>query len=545
MDVQNPNETPRSESEARGQRDFADFLSGSHQLDPETQLPIPEDHGESSHSGSSPIDEHLKPELRDRAEVIGTAGRWFAGWCLRFIIIGAALYVAAQAFGKLWAGILPVCLSLIVCTVLWPIVRTLRGWKVPNSLAVLITILGFFAAIVGIFALIVPSAVDQGKTLVGQASDGVEKIKDWMQGPPLNLQESQYNDALNQATNWLQERSGDIASNLATWGTETLSILVTMFVMLVLTFFFLKDGENFLPLVRRVTGRRVGWHLTEVLTRCWDTLGGFIRTQAIVSMIDAVFIGLGLVLLDVPLAGALAVLTFFGGFIPMVGAFVAGALSVLIALVAVDFNAALLALLLVVAVQQLEGNILQPVLQSRAMNVHPVVILLSVTIGSTLFGIVGAFLAVPTAAMITVILRYLGDMTDLATGEKTSKDITFRTTAGSLTGKQSERAAQRWQQRRHQALRRHHTQSADSVQADAAGSPHASTSTQIAADASGTAGHNNAANGDGAGVTEHGGGALSHADATPAHAGATPSAENSVMGRMKRILGSIRGGNGQ
>mgnify|MGYP001757821245 FL=1 len=140
--------------------------------------------------------------------------------------------------------------------------------------------------------------------------------------------------------------------------------------MLVLTFFFLKDGENFLPMLRRVTGRRVGWHLTEVLTRCWNTLGGFIRTQAIVSAIDAIFIGLGLVLLNVPLAGPLAILTFFGGFIPMVGAFVAGALSVLIALVAVDFNTALMALLLVVAVQQLEGNILQPVLQSRAMNVH-------------------------------------------------------------------------------------------------------------------------------------------------------------------------------
>ena len=166
------------------------------------------------------------------------------------------------------------------------------------------------------------------------------------------------------------------------------------------------------------------------------------------SAIDAIFIGLGLVLLNVPLAGPLAILTFFGGFIPMVGAFVAGALSVLIALVAVDFNTAVMALLLVIAVQQLEGNILQPVLQSRAMNVHPVIILLSVTLGSTLFGIIGAFLAVPCAAMIAVILRYMGDLTDLATGEKTSQDIEFATTAGSLTGEQSERAAQRWQELR-------------------------------------------------------------------------------------------------
>ena len=433
----------------------------------------------------SPIDEELNPELRDRAEVIGTTGRWFAGWCLRFIIIAAALYLGFQVFGKLWAGILPVCLSVIVCTVLWPVVRLLRKLKIPNSLAVLISILGFFALIIGTFAAIAPSAVDQGKTIVNQASDGIGRIQDWLQGPPVNLQESQFNDGVQQITDWLQNKSGDIATSIAAFGTETASLLVTLFVMLVLTFFFLKDGENFLPMLRRVTGRRVGWHLTEVLTRCWNTLGGFIRTQAIVSAIDAIFIGLGLVLLNVPLAGPLAILTFFGGFIPMVGAFVAGALSVLIALVAVDFNTAVMALLLVIAVQQLEGNILQPVLQSRAMNVHPVIILLSVTLGSTLFGIIGAFLAVPFAAMIAVILRYMGDLTDLATGEKTSRDIEFATTAGSLTGEQSERAAQRWQELR-KAMMLSNSQKSDKAKTDknaAAAATEGSTTAAVSDDA--------------------------------------------------------------
>lgn len=389
------------------------------------------------------VDEGLRPELRDRAEVIGTSVRWFAGWCLRFIIIGVAAYVASRVFGKLWSGILPILLSLIVCTVLWPVVRTLRKFKVPNALAVALTILGFFALIGGIFAAIAPSAVEQSRTLATQASDGISKIQQWLQGPPVNLQESQFNDAVNQASHWLQQKSGDIASQAAAGASATLSALVTMFIVLVLTFFFLKDGEKFLPMLRRVTGRRVGWHLTEVLTRCWNTLSGFIRTQAIVSFIDAFFIGLGLVILNVPLAGALAILTFFGGFIPMVGAFVAGALSVLIALVAINVQTALIVLAIVIAVQQLEGNILQPLLQSRAMDIHPVIVLLSVTLGGTLFGIVGAFLAVPVAAILAVILRYMGDLTDLATGEKTAQEIAFVTTAGSLTGRQSEAAAQR------------------------------------------------------------------------------------------------------
>lgn len=405
-------------------------------------------------SGDSVADAYaeqtLNPELRDRAEVIGSSVRWFAGWCLRFLIMALAAYVLFNVIGKLWAGILPVLLSLIVCSVLWPVVRFLRKMKIPNGVAVLLTILGFFAVIGGIFALIAPPAVDQSRELVNQANDGIRTIQDWLAGPPLNLEETQLNDALSQATSWLQKQSGDIASEVAAGASATLSALVTLLIMLVLTFFFLKDGENFLPLIRRITGRRVGWHLTEVLTRMWNTLGGFVRTQAIVSFIDAFFIGIGLIILNVPLAGALAVLTFFAGFIPMIGAITAGTLSVLIALVAVDFQTAVIVLILIIAVQQIEGNILQPVLQSRAMDVHPVIILLAVTLGGTLFGIIGAFLAVPVAAMIAVALRYMGDLTDLSTGEKTTTDINFATKAGTLTGAQNEQAAKRWQELRQQ-----------------------------------------------------------------------------------------------
>lgn len=492
-----PRKNDRDSRNEHNGRDFADFLAGSERLDPEATLPLPDEEQIDSPAPAIPagmdsdIDEdaiseestpkseqklarkatdaqdedpedsslvknrgketeELQPELRDRAEVIGTSVRWFAGWCLRFLIMAVAAYILFNVIGKLWAGILPILLSLIVCSVLWPVVRLLRKIHIPNALAVLLTILGFFAVIAGIFAMIAPPAVDQSRELVNKANDGLTRIRDWLAGPPLNLEATQLNDALEQATNWLQNQSGKIATEVAAGATATLSALVTLLIVLVLTFFFLKDGENFLPLVRRITGRRVGWHLTEVLTRMWNTLGGFIRTQAIVSFIDAFFIGIGLVILNVPLAGALAVLTFFAGFIPMIGAFTAGALSVLVALVAVDFTTAIIVLVIIIAVQQLEGNILQPVLQSRAMDVHPVIILLAVTIGSTLFSIIGAFLAVPVAAMIAVVLRYMGDLTDLATGEKTSSEVKFSTTAGALTGAQSEQAAKRWQQLRSQ-----------------------------------------------------------------------------------------------
>ena len=147
-------------------------------------------------------------------------------------------------------------------------------------------------------------------------------------------------------------------------------------------------------------------HIGEILNRSWKTLGGFIRTQGIVSAIDATFIGLGMVVLGVPLAGPLAIITFMGGFIPIVGAFVSGFLAIAVAIIGVNLKAGIILFIIVLVVQQLEGNVLSPLLQSNAMNLHPVIVLLVVSAGGTLYSIVGAFLAVPVAAVIAVILRY-------------------------------------------------------------------------------------------------------------------------------------------
>jgi hypothetical protein len=166
----------------------------------------------------------------------------------------------------------------------------------------------------------------------------------------------------------------------------------------VLAFLFVKDGPRFLPWVRTVAGDGAGGHVAEVLRRIWKTVGDFIRTQAAVALVDAVLIGAGLAFLGVPLALPLAVLTFLAGFVPIVGAIVAGALGVLVALVSNGVGTAVIVLVLIVAVQQIEGNVLQPMLQSRSLRLHAAVVLLAVTGGSTLYGIAGAFLSVPVVA---------------------------------------------------------------------------------------------------------------------------------------------------
>ena len=144
--------------------------------------------------------------------------------------------------------------------------------------------------------------------------------------------------------------------------------------------------------MRRIAGPRAGGHLTVVSCRVWDALGGFIRAQVLVSLVDGFFIGLGLVIVGVPLALPLAVLTFFGGFIPIIGALIAGVLSVLVALVSNGFTAALIVLGIVLLVQRLRERH-AAILQGKSLQLHAAVVLLAVTAGGTLFGIGGAFLA--------------------------------------------------------------------------------------------------------------------------------------------------------
>ncbi|MGV9825318.1 AI-2E family transporter [Gordonia sp. NPDC003429] len=337
---------------------------------------------------------------------------------LQGVILVVALWALFWVLGKLWVILLPVLLAIIVCTVMWPPARWMRNHGAPPAAAALVMMLVGIGVIAAVIALIVPSIVRQVPALAARAADGLRELQKWVQGPPLNLRDEQIDNAVHAITQKLQSSASTIASGVFTGlGTAT-SVLVTIFTLLVLVFFFLKDGPKFIPWLRRTLGEPSATHVGEVLLRMWNSLGGFIRTQAIVSLVDATFIGAGLFILRVPLAGVLVVITFLGGFIPIVGAFVAGALAVLIALVSNGLTTALIVLAIIIAVQQLEGNVLQPWLQAKSMNLHAVIVLLSVTLGGSMFGIIGAFLAVPAAATLAVVLRYVNEQIAVRSGEE-------------------------------------------------------------------------------------------------------------------------------
>ncbi|MEE2059576.1 AI-2E family transporter [Rhodococcus artemisiae] len=354
----------------------------------------------------------------DRGALIGVGGIWLAKWSGCLVLIAAAAVVLGWIIEQMWVVVLPVALAIVVSTILWPPTRAMTKRGVPPAAAAGLTLVLFFAIVAGIIAGIVPSVVSQVPDLANKATEGINTVQDWVQGPPINLQDEQIDNAVHVVVERLQGSAASIAGGVFSGVSTAGSLLVTLGLVLVLTFFFIKDGPRFLPWLHSVGGRRAGHHLEEVLMRMWSTLGGFIRTQALVSFIDALFIGIGLVILGVPLAPVLAILTFIGGFIPIVGAFVAGALAVLVALVANGFTTAVIVLILIIAVQQIEGNVLQPVLQSKSMKLHAVVVLLAVTAGASLFGIVGAFLAVPVAAVTAVVIRYIGEQIDARSVER-------------------------------------------------------------------------------------------------------------------------------
>ena len=344
----------------------------------------------------------------DRSVIVNSWMKSTAQFSLRMLIIVILLGASFFLVGKFWAGILPVILALIVCTVLSPITNFLRRHKVPGGLAALFSLLIFFAVLVFFVAIILPDILRNSRVLVIQAGQGIQGLQLWLQNQdslPFNIDAGQVDSIVQDVATWMQDRAGAIAGGIFSGISTATSMSITLVVVVVLTFFFLKDGPKFLPWVRSATGGRAGLHATELLTRAWETLGGYIRAQAVVSLIDALFIGIGIWILGVPMAFTLGVITFIAGFIPLVGAIVAGALAVLIALVSLGFTKALIVLAIVLAVQQLEGNVLSPLLQSRAMKLHPVIVLVSVTVGGGLFGLVGAFLAVPVAATLAAISR--------------------------------------------------------------------------------------------------------------------------------------------
>ena len=331
-----------------------------------------------------------------------TAGA--ASW--RFLAIGGALAVVVYALVHLRVIVLPIIVAVLASTLLLPIVSWLKGRGVPDALAAALAMLGAALALAAVATAVAPSLGSQLGDLRTQAEDGVREATDQLAKPPFNLSERELRDRVDQALKTLRKNSGPLARGLSSGAVLLGEVLTGLIVTVLLTFFLLKDGAQMWAWVLRLVRKSSRADADEVGNRVYTALAGYVRGIAMVGFVDAILIGIALVLIGVPLVVPLAVITFFAAFVPLIGAFIAGLLAVLVALVSGGLLDAALVLGAIILVQQVEGHVLYPLLMSRAVHLHPAVIVVSLGAGGILAGIIGVFLAVPVAGVVSVILDY-------------------------------------------------------------------------------------------------------------------------------------------
>lgn len=329
--------------------------------------------------------------------------RLAAGWSWRIIVVGAAIFGIAWVLAQLFLVTLPVILAIVIATILIPPAEWLEEKGMPPAAAGLTVVLGSVLVLGGILAALAPSFIEQLRDLAPTLGEGRDAVFDWLETGPLNLERSTVDDLLAQFRDGVGSGSDGLVGSVVTGATIVGQGLAALALMIVLLFFFVKDRDQIttwakmrLPAGNRETAAALG-------RRAWAALGGYVRGTATIALIDAIGIGIGLAIIGVPLAMPLTFLVFLGGFLPVIGAFAAGLVAVLVALAAGGITKAIAALVLIVVVQQLEGNILQPVIMRRAVSLHPTVILIALAAGAAIAGIIGAFLSVPMAAVAAAV----------------------------------------------------------------------------------------------------------------------------------------------
>jgi predicted PurR-regulated permease PerM len=340
------------------------------------------------------------------------APRWLRGaseWSLRLLVIGVFVYFAFVALGFLRVVVLPIIVALLVTTLLLPPKRLLERRGLPPAAATALTMIGMVVLLAGIGTAIAPSIGSQVSDLGTGVQDGVRKATRVLADEPFNLSRRELNERVDAGLESLRENSDRITSGVTAGAIVLGEIITALIVAILLTFFFLKDGRAIWTWLIGLVARSRLQEADELGSRVFAALAGYVRGLALVGLVDAVLIGIALLIIGVPLVVPLMILTFLAAFMPLIGAFLAGLAAVLIALVSNGVVAALLVLAAIVAVQQLEGHVLYPILMSRTVHLHPAAIIVALTAGGVVAGIIGVFLAVPVAATISTIISFVRD----------------------------------------------------------------------------------------------------------------------------------------
>ncbi|MFI1162536.1 AI-2E family transporter [Streptomyces sp. NPDC020801] len=369
----------------------------------------PEPASEPPVADAVPLPGHVTvvPARPDPAQAVPWGVRVAAetGW--RVLVLAGTVWVLMRVISAVQLVVLAFVAALLITALMQPTVARLRRYGLPRGPATALTaILGF--VIMGLIGWFVTWQVMENiDTLSSQIQDGIDELRKWLLHSPFHVTDKQ----INQIAKNLRDAIGANTDQITSAGLEGVTVVVEALTGILLTvfstLFLLYDGRriwewtlNLVPAAARPGVAGAG-------PRAWRTLTAYVRGTVIVALIDAIFIGLGIYFLNVPMAVPLAVFIFLFAFIPLVGAVVSGALAVVVALVTQGVFTAVMVLAVVLAVQQIEGHVLQPFILGRAVRVHPLAVVLSVAAGGMIAGIGGAVVAVPLVAVTNTVVGYL------------------------------------------------------------------------------------------------------------------------------------------
>lgn len=349
---------------------------------------------------------------RDAAEAVPWSLRVGAAVAWRAIIVAAAVGLLVFGMTFVYGIVVPVAVAMLLAVFLSPLVSWLhRKLHFPQALAALSGLLATLLVVGAALSTAGVQILNQVPSLLTRANEGVSALLTWLRTNPMGLDTSTIDSHLqnlqSEVVTWVQSHAQTLVFGAFNATSSAISLATGSVIALFCLFFFLKDGREIWVWCVRLLPKGAREPVHEAAIRGWASMGGYVVGQMQVAAIDALSIGIGAYFLGVPLVIPIVVLVFFGSFIPILGSLFSGIIAVLVAVVDQGFTVGLIMLVIILVVQQVEGNLLQPLLMSNAVSLHPLVVLLGVTAGSMVAGITGAIFCIPVIAFINSVVLYL------------------------------------------------------------------------------------------------------------------------------------------
>ena len=349
--------------------------------------------------GSAPV-----TPVRPDGGTVPPVLRLASEWTWRLLVVALGLYGITRVLGEFADVVIALLVAMLITALLYPLVELLARHRVPRALATFLSMLLGFLVVAGLIALVSQQAATGFSDLRDQAIAGLGDLQSRLANSRLHLTSRTLNDLVSRAQTAATNNRGAIVSGALGAASTVTHVVEGFFIALFATFFFLSSGRRIWAWLLRMLPGGAQEPLDDAGRSGFVTLTHYVRATLIVATVDGVGVGIGIALLGVPLAFPLAVVVFLGAFIPVVGALLSGVVAVLVALVTQGPYVALAVVGVLLAVNQLEAHILQPFLLGRAVEVHPLAVILSLAVGAAVAGVLGALFAVPLAAVANTMI---------------------------------------------------------------------------------------------------------------------------------------------